>query len=635
MAITALLDSPFYHGTAGISSLVPYPYDVAIAGRPYPVDFEFTPFRREAYRHISIDITRTQADTDGVPGEHTLNPAGLWRRSQQTWGHGAGQAFLDRSTSDPERFRTSKGIDPWTPYQFSLLNDVSLNYTSAGTNIQMATTGDYLWFIDGTHLYYTTDPTANPMSTSDGAVGTAYGLASDGYNAWAVTSSGIWTGYDGTPTPTEYITHAFGAGSVIGYALGRLMVGDGASMYNITANSLPAALLTHPNPGWQWVGFAEGAGFIYAAGKAGSHSAVYQITIQPDGTALSSPSVSVTMPAGEVITSIKGYLGFILIGTNLGVRVATTPTTTTSPAGILTLGALITPAPAIGSNQPTAMPGSVLCFEGQDRFAWYGYTNYDGVSTGLGRIDLSTLNALTSAPGVPGWASDLMYTGQGAVTSVTSWVGRRVFAVAGHGIVVEDPTNVVSSGSITTGGIAYDVSDLKYAVFIDVLPAPNAGTIATAISIDGGGFIPCGSQTVTMTNPGLTSRLEYTTPQTPCNLLEVQYTLSGSLPQPNVVAVHRTTLRSMVATRSATQFKIPLRLSPMELVEDIPIWFDPDAEREFLEGLRLDRAITTFQENQSLYAVTIDNLDWTPDRLTKPLAPRNAGVLVVTMTTIT
>lgn len=626
-------DTPFFTGTSGATSLVPYPYDVAIGGRTYLVDFEFTPFRREAYRHKSIEITRTQADTNGVPGEHTLNPAGLWRRSQESWGHGAGQVYLDRTTSDSTRFRYSKGLDVWTPYQFQLLNATALVYTSAGTNIRMAVTGTYLWVIDATNMGYTTAPLATFTPTMT-AVGTTYDLTSDGYNAWAVTSSGIWKGNDGTPTPAQYFAHSFGATSVIGYALGRLMVGDGPALYNVTAASLPAALMTHPNAGWNWVGFAEGTGFIYAAGTAGAHSAVYQVTIQPDGTTLTAPSVSCTLPRGETISSIKGYLGFILIGTNRGVRVATANT-----AGNLTLGALVTPSPAMATNMAPTQPGPVQCFEAQDRFAWYGYTNFDASSTGLGRLDLSTLGALPNAPGTPAWSSDLMYSGQGTVTSVASWynttqtVWCRLFAVAGVGIVAENAAVPVATGTLQTGLITYDMSDLKYAVFIDILPGANPGTVAAYLSNDQLPFQLCGTATVHNN-----SLVEFPTPQTVCNTMELQFVLTSTNSTPNggSAQVHRTTVRSMVAARSSTQFIIPLRLSSVEVGRvDQAMFFDPDFERAFLDDLRVNRTITTFQENNSTYAVTVDALDWTPDRMLSPGADRMAGVLVTTLTTIT
>jgi len=624
---------PFYSGTAGVTSLVPEPFDVAIGGRPYLVDFEFTPFRREAYRHKSIDITRTQADTLGVPGEHTLNPDGLWRRSQQSWGHGAGQPYLDRSTSDEERFRYSKGVDVWSPYQFQLLNNTGRVLTSANTNLKLAVTGTYFWVLNGTTLGYTTAPLASFTPTT-GAVGTGYDLASDGYNVWAVTSSGVWTGSDAAPTPSHYITTTLHSTATVAYVLGRLIVTNDNLFYNVLTNSLPAALYTHPNANFVWVGHAAGTGFIFSAGNAGAQGIIYKTAVQPDGTSLDIPSVAGQLPKGETISAISGYLGLILIGTNRGVRVATADS-----SGNLTLGSLITPAPAVATNLPPNMPYPVRCFEAQDRFAWYGYSNLDSISTGLGRLDLSTLGSLTNAPDTPAWATDLMYPAQGEVTSVASWydstygVWCRVFAVSGIGIIAEDPSTPVASGTLQTGLITYDISDLKYAVFIDMLPGANAGTVTAYLSVDQLDFVKCG-----LTNTVHTSSLvEVPTPQTDANTLEMQFVLTstGSVANGGSANIHRTTLRSMVATRSSTQFLIPLRLSPAEMTRgDMPVFFDPDQERAYLESLRLNRTITTFQENNSTYAVTVDNLDWTPDRITNPLAQRNAGVLVVTLTTI-
>lgn len=90
----------------------------------------------------TLPVVREQADTSSQPGEQSLNPRGLWRRSQESWHHGAGQSFLDSMEDrDPYRFRNSKGIDPWTRGELSLLNETYRIWPSANTNLQMVVTG--------------------------------------------------------------------------------------------------------------------------------------------------------------------------------------------------------------------------------------------------------------------------------------------------------------------------------------------------------------------------------------------------------------------------------------------------------------------------------------------------------------
>lgn len=90
----------------------------------------------------TLPAIREQADQSGEPGEASLNPRGLWRRSQESWHHGAGQSFLDSlKDTDTYRFRSSKGIDPWTRGELSLLNETYRIWPSVNTNLQMVVTG--------------------------------------------------------------------------------------------------------------------------------------------------------------------------------------------------------------------------------------------------------------------------------------------------------------------------------------------------------------------------------------------------------------------------------------------------------------------------------------------------------------
>jgi hypothetical protein len=628
VGLDVTFSEPLYLG-GGLASGVPLPFDVAIGGRRYMVSFEFTPFRREAFRWKNIDIIRTQADTGGVPGEQTLNPAGLWRRSQESWHHGAGQVYLDRKASDPERFNYSKGMDVFTPWEFSLLNDTQIGRASAGTMVLLATTLARVYFVDGTTLGWTTTPYTVPwVPTTVTLPAVANSHATDGYNVWLTCAgSGLYTINDGTSSATQLVTSALDSKAVVGYALGRLMIGNLNELYNIISSS-PAAL---PSPlatsylasTFRWVGFSDGLGFIYAAGNIGSQGQIYKISITADGTSLGAPSAATPgLPYGETINDIRGVAGVQVIGTNAGVRVGVP-----DASGNLTIGSLIT------TPNPVACP-----FEVQQRFAWFPLTNWDATSTGLGRIDMSSLGALSNAPDTPGWATDLMYTGQGAITDIASWSNGawtgRIFAVAGVGIVVERQNTPVPQGVLRTGLISYDMADFKYGVFIDASPGPGAGTLNAALSVDGGLFTNCG----TFTLPS-TTRLEYSTPQTPCNVMEMQMTMTSTntkdAGEGMEAEVHRLTLRSMVAAVAPMQYIIPLRLSRKEVANMAETSFVPSDDLDFLNGLRLTRAITTYQEGIRTYPVTIDTIDWTPQAFTGTDRQEMEGIAVVTMTSIT
>jgi hypothetical protein len=187
----------------------------------------------------------------------------------------------------------------------------------------------------------------------------------------------------------------------------------------------------------------SGATFIYASGYAGTQSAIYSIGLAADASKLDAPQVASTMLPGEICRGLVNYQGFIVALLDQGVRFGQADT-----SGALTFGALI----------PTTSP--VLCGTTWDRFIWYGLTNYDTLSTGLGRLDPRTFTSDLT----PAYASDLMATAQGAVTSTIMFNGVHYFAVAGQG-VWEEQNTPVASGTITSGRITYDLSRITLHVW--------------------------------------------------------------------------------------------------------------------------------------------------------------------------
>jgi len=191
--------------------------------------------------------------------------------------------------------------------------------------------------------------------------------------------------------------------------------------------------------------------------------------------------VAVNLPHGEVGYSIGSYLGYIFIGTNKGVRMAQADSN-----GDLTLGAII----------PTAK--FVNCFEGQDRFVWYGnssigpeYTSVSGDQAtfpasavcGLGRLDLTTF---TTTALTPAYANDLVAEGETAgrnVQAVVTWEGRRVFSVNGGGVYYEG-SKKMPAGWLKQGVMSFSVEDLKNGLYQQAKWLPGQGRIGLDLSLD-------------------------------------------------------------------------------------------------------------------------------------------------------
>jgi hypothetical protein len=576
MGISAVISSPYFTGQTR-SEQVPAKWDVSLAGRGYMIDLNAGD---DTFSRRSIQLLRNQANTGDQFGEASLNPEELWRRSQDSWDHGAGQTYFDRPDSDPRRFRSSKGVDVWDRWTLSLLPGTAQKRASVNTNLQLEPAGSNLYALDGASLLRTTDLTTWTAVTGVPATAPS-SITSDGFNVFtAHGADGVFKTTRGAAGTTSYAT---GAVSLLGYVKGRLMAAQGSSLYNITASgTLPAALYTQPNSDFTWVGFAEGPAAIYSAGFSGDKSLIYRTAIKADGTALDTPIIAGELPDGEIIRAIRGYLGFVLLGSDRGVRFCATDS-----AGNLTIGALI----------PTG--SAVRCFEGQDRFVWFGWSNYDTSSTGLGRLDLKTfVERLT-----PAYASDLMATGQGAVTGVVTFADQRVFAVSGLGFYAQT-AGLVASGSLDGGLISYGLSDPKVAVFVDVRLADESGSNTTALAVDGGAMTTLGTRA-----EGSSDNEAFHAGQVTGETFEVRVTLARDSAAPTIgPVVSRVTLRSYPKPARGEIFTWPLLLHEAVVDRtDAQVRVDVQAEMNALLTLQRSRALVIAQIGSESHTVLLDD----------------------------
>lgn len=587
--ITSRYSAPFYTGEGASGSAVPGLFAVSINGVGYEIDEHSNELYREHFHDESLDILRQQADTSGQPGEASITPEGLWRRAADDWAHGAGQTRKDHPSSDPSRFRSSKGINPWNRWALTLLGDTASAKSSSNTNLAVAVAGVRIYLIDGQTLSYATDITvASPTWTAvtGTPVQTGGSITSDGTNVWVVYAgaNGIYKTDVGSGAATAYVTSA--VNGPIGYVKGRLMAASSASIYNITgAGALPAALFTHGNASFAWVGFAEGTGQIYAAGYAGDKSWIYRCAVKTDGTALDAPVVAGELPSGEIVRSITGYLGYVVIGTDRGVRFAQA-----TGSGDLVIGALI----------PTT--SAVSCATGQDRFVYFAWTNYDGTSTGLGRLDLTVFTATLT----PAYASDLMVTAQGAVSSVATFQSRRVLCVSASGVWVEQ-TVKVASGTLDSGAITYGLPDVKAGMFLDLSAEPLVGSITASVSSDGSTFGALGGLTTT----GATSTV-LNVNQLRARTFETRMTLARASSADTVgPTLDRATLRAYPVPTIGKLFVVPILLhEEVVLSGGTVVHYDVARELERFDSLANSRALVNYSEGSLSYQVFVDSINF-------------------------
>lgn len=471
-------------GTSGFWINNAEDYDIAVGGLPFflaPTDP--TPYQRE-----TAPYRKDQFDAASEPGEQSLT--GWWIRSQSSFHVGDGVKFYDPSSGEVSKYRfaDSQGVDVWTKGQVTLLKDVDNNHeilaAVTGTDHQHANQHVRPIQYNGTnavllHDGYDVDkivPGAAPVHFIDYNSGSAepvYAICDDGVYAYWVTNAVAGGANkmhmykklltDNTTTiPSPMFT---ATGVVIQYAVmefikDRIVLCVNNSVYELAPNAsaLPTATYTNPNTNYHYTSIAASGPAIYTAGHSGIYSTIQKYTLNTSGAmpTLSQAIVSAELPSGEIIEKIYYYLGYMLIGTSKGVRVAVV----NDQDGSLSYGPLV-----FESSQP------VYDFACRDRFVWCA-SGIGDLDAGLIRIDLGQTiegESLRFA-----YANDLQVTQTTEhFTTGVSFIGttnRLAFCTAYNStngaIYTESATVLRSTGYITTGAIRYGTLEPKNFKFI-------------------------------------------------------------------------------------------------------------------------------------------------------------------------
>jgi len=594
----------FYTGTSAVSELVPDVFPVALNGRPYMLDLASGRFARAFEARL-----RDSTDDSNIPGEAAINPQGLWRRSQTSWHKGTNQQYGDTAEGIDTRFYDSKNVDPWTRGQLSLLPTTDEKLSSSETNLQMVVAGDYVYVADGQQLKRSTD-LATWVNITGGPAAAITCLATDGYNVFAgYSANGLYRTYTGATTLATYISGSETYTNAA-YVKGRLMVSHEGEIHNFTADVTTShshtsgVISEHPNAEFVYTGFAEGTAHIYAGGYVGGTSLIYRMAIKADGTALDVPTQAGALPIGEQITSMFGYLGYVMIGTNKGVRVATSDAN----------GDLV-----IGPTLET--PNPVRCFTADGRFVWYGLTNFDGTSGGLGRIDLSELVGVNE----PAYASDLMVDDTDDVKAVVNWDGKRLFTISGAGVYYES-TDLAASGYVDAGTWRWGIPDRKFAAFFDMRTEPLNGTLQFSHNFDNAGF----ENLAAFDRAGATENI-LDGPTEAFGEAQIKVTFTRSATDNTLGPVlTRWQVRAVPAPRRSELFSIPLMLHHKMRLKNKEFHVNVDEELFFIRDLVKDARIVTYQEGTDTYKVIVENVEWTPVDTSYPSTTFD-GTCVVTL----
>ena len=373
-------------------------------------------------------------------------------------------------------------------YVLTAVGATTISYAKTATNVtSVAATGSVtqdsvlLWdkydvdkIDSGGQLTHFQDATPNPV----------YAICDDGNYAYWVTNE-VQGGAnklhvykkaliaDDTISPTLMFsaTGVVAVNAVIEYTKERLVMVVNNSVYEFptTQSSLPSPVYTHPNTAFVYTSITSSGAAIYLAGFNGVQSTIQKFTLNSSGAmpTLTSAITAAELPVGEIAFRIYYYLGYMAIGTSLGLRVADVSVSD----GSIAYGPLI-----FETDQP------VYDVAGYDKYLWCS-TNVDG-NPGVTRIDLGQQVGTTL---VFAYAWDLYDPSlTGFTTTSCSFLGnlkRLVFCTANNGttngsIYLESATRLIEQATIRTGYVRYNTLENKIFKFLQPRYESTNGALA-------------------------------------------------------------------------------------------------------------------------------------------------------------
>jgi hypothetical protein len=609
---------------------VPGTFDVGIGGHGYMIDTTFEFGRRDSFRHTSIPAQRDATDITNQPGEATINPQGLWRSEFNDWSMGSGQLFVDRKDSFPNRFHHSQGVDVFTNKWYAgLLPGTTQLVADTDATCKVLVINGYLIKLNASGVSYSSNGTSYTALT--GLSGTPVAMCSDGASIYiACGTGGVYTCVAGTWTTSQLVNVASQNVYFVAYCSNVLLVANGTSLYQVSGaiTSWPTALITQPEATWTWNCAAGGNGWIYLGGFAGASgsatvSNVYKTQFASDGTTLAAPTVATPLPPGEQVYSLFAFVNYILMGTSLGMRFCQTLgliDPSGQDTGLLKIGPII-------PNLQELVTKPVRCFTANQRFVYFGWSNYSASTvkatstcTGLGWLDIATF----TGDQTPAYSSNLMVSGTGEITSMDWFNGAPVFTVAGQG-VYSAATTFVASGNIYSGYIAFRIQDQKILVAYSVDTTSTASSVTSSINQDDENTYPLGTVT------GLTN--QFAVPQIYGELFETDLTLNSTSSNTVGTTLRRATLQAYPAITAGKFIIVALRFWDSLETRAGRREFGVYSEMEFLENLRYNQTIVTYQEGTSTWSVVVDSLDFVEYMPSELPAGGFQGIMMCTLKT--
>ena len=571
----------------------PIPYTVSLHGVEYPIELHYR--GDQMYRRQSLDRLRQGVVQSGQPDDSQYNNDGAWWRYVYSWHLGTGQAVQDFGEDfSPVRFADSRGVDPWDEFGAQLLPGTELLEAIAGTNAYLVATGAFVYLTDGTGVKRSAD--LSTWNALTGLTGTINAITTDGSTVYIATTTHIYTCDDGGTVAVSTKTADTDDYDNVAFVGNRLLASVGNIIYEIAAG--PAAARTpfetHYQDAFRWTAIFSIGSRIYLGGYAGNRTEIYTATVDSSGNLVRSAEAA-PFPFGELLNAALSYGGQAVLCTSLGIRLAAL-----SGDGALTYGPLID------------APRDVRAATAEGRFVWFGWEDFFGEGSGVGRLALDT----AVQPLQPAYASDVMTPDvDGVVTGVARFGGRTLFAVAEEGLYASTPGTYVTTGFVESGQVYAGTIEPKSITSIAVRTDEMVTDTSIDVTVTGDDGESFGTYSAGAGASGLDASLvQSTDAETQTVWVKVRITLN-STDGDDTPILRSWRLRGFPVTPVVEEWIVPLIIHSFVVVND------GDGQLRSLNVLEnVERLIDAckrssvipYREGARTYRVRIDKYEWNP-----------------------
>lgn len=455
--------------------------------------FLLYPSEEHPYERTSAPVRKDQFDAERQVGEQSLS--GWWLRSQTAFWGGMGITYYEPllGQGSENRFIDSRGVNVFDHDELRLLQAQDV-VASGGGDLEFVGSGESSALYRSAATFRRVSANGSTTTVNPGGTNPR-GIARIPGHAWLIghnqgirrmNSSG--TASDAVTGATKY-TRPF-------WAKDRIFAVQGRSVFEIPYSSSGTAidespsgtqhLITHPSTSWEWTHISETGRAVWMAGNAGFSSSIYVTTVDTSGDAgpvLTAPTPAIELPAGEWVTAMVAYLDFLLIGTNLGFRVA------------VTSGDQAQLGPLLWRDEP------VYSVNARGDYAWVGLGN------GLTRR--VALGVATSNQDLDfAYANDAEVPNGGNVTGIAFIDNALCLAANDVGATVQS-SDLVETGWLRTGFARYGTLEPKYIEAVSLTGDVSQGSVGIAAAVEEDAYSPVttiaewnGSQEVSLNLPG-------------------------------------------------------------------------------------------------------------------------------------